>query len=462
MKRREFLTSVLLAGPLSAACARGAERSLRIACFRADVTPPLGSVLCHGNVRPAARVVDPLTARGIVLLGDQDPIVLCAVDWVGIGNEAHDAWRRALAEAAATSPERVSVHVVHQHDAPGVDYSTQKILAEHGLGGTMFDVAAAEEALRRTARAAAECLKGASPVTHLGYGMAEVEKVASNRRILGPDGKCVMTRMSSCRNEKARAAPEGIVDPYVRAISFWHGDRALASMTYYACHPQSYYGRGGISADFPGMARSRREAALPGVAHLHFNGAGGDIAAGKYNDGSPKNRPVLAGRLEEGMKRAWEATKRIPIRAADVDWSVCPVGLPVRKTIVESKRLKTLGDERAKRRDRVFAARDLAWLRRMTSGHRIPLGCLRIGPVHVLHVPGELCIGYQLAAQQLRPDDFVCMAAYSDLGPGYICTKIAYSQGGYETGFVSRVSPEVEETLMEATRSLLGVKATGS
>ena len=73
----------------------------------------------------------------------------------------------------------------------------------------------------------------------------------------------------------------------------------------------------------------------------------------------------------------------------------------------------------------------------------------------MLHVPGELFIEYQLAAQRMRPDDFVAMAAYGDLGPGYIGTEISYSQGGYETGVVSRVAPQVEQVLMDAIKRLL-------
>lgn len=49
----------------------------------------------------------------------------------------------------------------------------------------------------------------------------------------------------------------------------------------------------------------------------------------------------------------------------------------------------------------------------------------------------------------------VCMAAYGDYASGYIGTEISYSQGGYETGVVSRVAPEVEEVLMSAIRDLL-------
>jgi hypothetical protein len=323
----------------------------------------------------------------------------------------------------------------------------------------MFDPLFARNAIERVARAAGEAADNTRPVTHLGYGKGKVEKVASNRRILGPDGKCVMTRMSSCRNKAAIDAPEGVIDPYVRLVSLWDGDQPLVCITFYATHPQSYYGRGGVSYDFVGMARAVREAALPRVFHIHFNGASGDVAAGKYNDGSPGNRPILAARLAKGMKSAWEGITKAPICAADVDWRIVPVQLPVRSTLQGATLLARLRDEELPLRERVRAARDLSWLRRINSGHRIELSCLRLGPAHVLHMPGELCIEYQLAAQAMRPSDFVCMAAYGDLGPGYICTEIAYSQGGYETGRVSRVAPKVEDVLTTAMRKMLGVEA---
>ena len=456
MKRRDFVSSLLLCGPLAVATAQQAGRRLHVATFQADVTPPVGAVLCHGSIPPVKEIVSPLTARGVVLLTDSAPIVLCAVDWVGIGNAAHDAWRTALADAVNTSVDRVSLHVVHQHDAPGIDYSTEELLAEYGLSGAMFDVPFAEEAMRRVTSAASAALREARPVTHLRYGKGTVEQVASNRRILGADGKWILQRSSSCRNPQAVAAPEGIIDPEVRLVSLWNGDQPVVSMTYYASHPQSYYGKGGVNWDFPGYARAARQTAIPEALHIHFNGAGGDVAAGKYNDGSPEKRPLLAARLERGMKLAWESMRKVPISAGDVQWRVAHVSLPVRATIQEAACLVKLQDETLAKSPRIFAARDLAWLRRMQSGHRFDLGCLQLGPVSVLHMPGELCIEYQLAAQAMRPDAFVCMAAYSDLGPGYICMKIAYSQGGYETSFVSRVAPEVEDTLMAAMRELLG------
>lgn len=90
-------------------------------------------------------------------------------------------------------------------------------------------------------------------------------------------------------------------------------------------------------------------------------------------------------------------------------------------------------------------------------GDRIDIGCLSIGPANILHMPGELFVEYQLAASSMRPDRFVAMAAYSDYGPGYIGTKVAYGQGGYETSDrASRVAPEVEAVLVSAIAKLLG------
>ena len=71
-------------------------------------------------------------------------------------------------------------------------------------------------------------------------------------------------------------------------------------------------------------------------------------------------------------------------------------------------------------------------------------------------MPGELFVEYQFAAQKLRPDLFVAMAAYGEYAPGYIGTEIAYSQGGYETSpGASKVAPAVEQVLMNAIRRLL-------
>lgn len=446
---------LLLLTVLSFSRASAAE-PLRVGVFAVDASPPVGSPLAYD---PTKGVQTPLACKGIVLVGAEKPIVICALDWIGISNGGQDVFRERLAKAAGTEPARVAVHVLHQHDAPRCDFAAEELLNHHGVRGVGFDPGFAREVVDRTAGAVREAIAKSTPVTHLGLGSGEIEKVASNRRILGTDGKVQHVRWTATADPKVRAFPAGTIDPQLKLISFWNDDKPLVAITFYATHPQSYYRTGLANPDFPGLARNAREEAT-GVIHVHFNGAGGNIGAGKWNDGSPENRRILADRVAAGMQRAWDATKKEPITAKDVAWAVEPVTLPVAPHLDEAKLRALVEDSAADGSVRFQAAQDLVWLRRCQSGETIDIGCLTLKNARVLFMPGELFVEYQLAAQALRPDLFVAMAAYGEYGSGYIGTEIAYGQGGYETSErASKVAPQVEGVLMGAVRKLLDVPA---
>lgn len=431
-----------------------AERSeLHVAAFDLDATPPVGSMMAYDSVTNHWDMG--LRARGVLLLGAGEPVVLCAVDWIGIGNEGHDAFKSALARAAGTSTRRVAVHTLHQHDAPECDFSAERILKEAGLSARQYEGSFQRQVISNLVIAVRECRSRAQPVTHLGLGEANVEQVASNRRIMGPDGKVRATRYTATRDASLRAEPEGTIDPIVSLVSFWNGEAPIAVLSYYATHPQSYYRTGIPNPDFPGMARFFRQLSVPVAMHIHFNGAGGNIGAGKYNDGSPENRMILAQRLADGMRRAWEKTRREPIAVRDVSWAVESVALPPTRNLA----IDQLEAQLAGRAAPFFTgggATRLAWLRRCAAGHQIDVSCLKLGRARLLHLPGEAFVEYQLAAKAERPDLFVAVAAYGDYAPWYIGTAVAYAQGGYETSpSASNVAPESEAILLGAMRKLL-------
>jgi hypothetical protein len=431
--------------------ARAAE-PLKVGVFAVDASPPVGSPLAYDQNKG---VVHPLSCRGVVVIGDGQPFVLCAVDWIGIANDGQVEFRQALAQAAGTDSNRVVVHTLHQHDAPLCDFSTDRMLAKHGINREISDAGFARDVIARASAAVRVATKEARPVTHIGLGEAEVDKVASNRRVLGPDGKVQHVRYTACKDPEVRAKPVGTIDPLLKMISFWDGVEPIVALTYYATHPQSYYRTGLANPDFPGIARDQRQAAT-NVPHVHFNGAGGNIGAGKWNDGSPENRQILADRVANGMAKAWTATVKTPITAADMKWESIPVTLPPASHLDVAKLEAVVNDTLKPARERAAAAEELIWLRRCIAGDAIDVACLHLGKARVLHMPGELFVEYQLAAQKLRPDLFVAMAAYGDYAPGYIGTEVAYPQGGYETGpRASHVAPTVERTLMDVIGRLL-------
>ncbi len=424
-----------------------AQTALQLATFDLDATPPLGSAMAYDPVKRLDELT--LRCRGVVLLGAGQPIVLCAVDWIGIGNEGHDVFRAALARAAGTTPGRVALHTLHQHDAPGCDFTTEKIIKEFDVQGySRFEGTFHRQVIARAAEAVRAALPGARPVTHYGCGQAVVKEVASQRRIKGPDGRVRATRFSATKDPALRAEPEGVIDPVLSLLSFWDGEAPVAVLSFYACHPQSYYRRGIPSPDFPGIARFMRGQDVNGALHVHFNGAGGNVTAGKYNDGAEENRLRLAARLAAGMKEAFEKTVKAPLTARDIGWEAVGVALPISPHLDEAELAARLKSDAAK------GARQLAWVRRVKAGHKIDVACLRVGTCRALWLPGELFVEYQRAAKAMRPDLQVMLAAYGDSGPGYIGTAAAYTEGGYEST-VSNVGPEAEPVLMQAIKELL-------
>ena len=350
------------------------QHQVQIATFDLDVTPPVGTMMAYDRVVRTEELG--LRCRGIVIMGSDKPIVLCAVDWIGIGNASHDAFRDRIAKAAGTVRERVAVHTLHQHDAPRSDFSAERLLHQVGVTDVgLHEGAFTRDVLDRLETVIRTSITSTTPVTHAGYGSATVKKVASNRRILGPDGKVRATRYTTCRDPELRAEPDGIIDPELSSVVFWNGDQMITVLTYYACHPQSYYRTGVPSPDFPGIARFLRGQDVPNVLHLHFNGAGGNIGAGKYNNGDKQNRIVLARRVATGMKQATDAAVKFPLTPASIDWAVVPVALPPAAHLKRDDLEEKLSQW--KPNDYWGSADELAFLNRCESGHKIELSCLK-------------------------------------------------------------------------------------
>ena len=403
---------------------------LRVGTFSCDITIPLGH-RCMGVLKTKAnRIEDPLDAHGIVLLSDGKPVVLVALDWCEVRNGAYDQWRRKLAVAAKTTVDRILVCALHQHDAPVTDSGAEAYLDKVGLSGELYDVAFHERCVREVAAAVELAITNAQTLTHLGIGQARVEKIASNRRVVHEDGSIRYDRYSSMRGDTFQAkAPEGQIDPMLKSVTFFNDSHPIAVIHSYATHPMSYYGKGGVSADFVGIARRRRQLETPGTKQIYVSGCSGDVTAGKYNSGSPEMRAVLADRLYEAMKRAEENTSRTPLGSIDFRSEAFQLPYHEGEKFQRKSLQRALRDADAPVEERISAAMGLSSLDRVERGQPIDLPCLELGPARIVLLPGEAFVGYQLMAQSLRPDQFVMAIGYGECWPGYIPTTQAFEEG---------------------------------
>ena len=455
-----------------------AADGLRIATFETDATPPLGYDLGYSVVKGVAA---PLQAKGVVITGAGKPIIMVAVDWMEIDGRARDEWHALLAKAAGTTPDRVSLHVLHQHDAPGINFFIFDERARHGLAkpvppGVPDERTWVRSVMENSVAALTRALRQAKPVTHVGLGKANAEQLGANRRLMGANGRVAMHRQSTSTNvypaevaaqlkvdadadghrlsifhpEEAKAAPEGLIDPAVRVISFWNGDRPLASLTYYASHPQVSFGKGLPTPDFVGLARERRQKET-GVFQIYFTGAGGNVNLGKYNDGSDRAREEFTGRMLDAMRRASAATERFALTPADVEWRTTDISLPAKYGAFKDEARAVAADTARPSKDRIAAIGKYVRAQALEDG--TTLAALRLRQDYAVYLPGELFVEYQLGAQAIRPKNFVATASYGEQY-AYIGTEKSYGEGGYEIT-VSFTTLAAEKVIMDGVRKLL-------
>lgn len=461
--RREFLKASLAGsmGGLSLASLNAealaveqAGGNLHLAPFKFDVTPPMGHSLCGGWIKPVVGVDDPLEAIGFVLTGLDKPVVICAVDWTGLLNDAHVQWRTALAEAAGTTPDRVAVQCVHQHNAPFACLDAERIVLAQGDLPHIVELDFYNTCLDRAREAVTAGLKKARPVTHVAHGEGRVHNVASNRRIYrSPEGTIKAMRGSSCKDEKLRSMQDGVIDPWLKTVAFYDRDTKVAACHYYSTHPMSYYGDGQVSSDFAGLARKQRQVDEPNCLHLYFTGCAGNISAGKYNDGSHEMRPILAKRIYDGIVESESRLRPEPI--GSIGWKTQPILPPPRAGLSAEEILTQIEDKSNSVVNRNRPSYAVAWLRRLEQQVPIILSALHVNDTALVHLPSECFIEYQLRTQMAAPSKFVAVAAYGDGGPWYIPNREAYPQGGYEVS-VALCEPEVDPMIMGGVRNLLG------
>jgi hypothetical protein len=446
---------VLLASGLAAA----AETPFRIARFQADVSPPIGQTVDIGFRQATTVVEHPALLKGLVLDSSDGRFVLAAIDYTGLCNSSYERLRERIAKAAGTRPDRVALQALHQHTTVCLDAEAARILYRDDPQRLQVILDFENDIGERAAKAVTAGLREFVPVTHVGLGQARVERVASSRRLRQPDGK-VITRLSATRDPTLRALPEGLIDPWLRTISFHADERPLAHLHYYATHPQSFYSDNRCTWDVPGIARERLQEET-GVFQVYFTGCGGNIAMGKYNDGTLAARAELAERLYQGMRAALANVQRHP--ASRLAWRTEPLKFPLRTdaSFTADTCRATLADARQSFNARLRAAMCLAWIERVKSGRPVATSSLSGDRWSIVHLPGEPFVQFQLAAQRMQPNRSVFTAGYGDCAMWYLGPDEIYrDQGGYEQSWA--FAGPCEELLMKTLRQLLAAGSATS
>jgi len=438
--------------------------AIQVGVAEVDFTPPPGLPLM-GHVRDnyAARGThDPLRARALVVANAAGVrVALLTLDLCMLNRAQVRMMREHIAAHTAIPPENVLIAATHTHGGPAAVSLYQTPAASD---------AEVESFLKKAAQAVIAADRKLQPAA-LKAGYASELSLSFNRRLRCRDGKTHMNW---------EELPPGFVldclgpvDPEVFMLTVEAGQAPPAGLVNFALHPAILdYENWLYTADYVGyLDEALRKIVREDFTTLFFNGCCGNVNHIDYADSaSPRRGYPTAQRagyvLAASVARAMRS--REPVEGDTID---------VSREMVELERFKisdSLYQEAKKflatgHQDRPAGMDGLdfkhgapLWVRMREQQQvpdRVEVMVLRIGSVGVVALPGEVFCETGMAIKRASPAEHTIVVELANDAAGYLPTREAYEQGGYEvTPGATAYAPGCAEKLAEsAARQLRGL-----
>ena len=474
------------------------EYTLQAGAARRVITPPVGVSMSGWNPRAAgdiqARYVhDALYAKALVLQRGDRAWALVAVDLTGVDAVATAQIRKGVAAEIGLVPEAIMICATHTHSGPAfcpvaTTYTPEDMARRPMRGdgpapasmGRVTTVSSSASWVGETAMdwkawfvtQAVEAVveaHGALRPAEVGFGQAEVEGVASSRRVLMSDGSWGDPRRDPVAG--IRVASRTKIDPLVRVFTVRNQETELplAAVINYGSHPWIFCGSG-ISAEIAGATADRVATAwapegTEAPVVLYTAGPEGDVSliwnidieqVWKTRPGENPEESLT--RRERGFERE---LARLSKRLAD--------GVMAAITGVES--WDAIPEMWACRREVALPLKEgyrppaevlLAdWQKAAPESHHLTeVQVLGAGEGALLGLPGEPFASLGRAIQARSQFRYLLIAALAnEFGAiSYIGDREAYELGGYEMAFTP-VGPGAGEVLVDRATALLSAGA---
>jgi len=470
---------------------------LRAGAAQRMVTPPVGTPLVGYASRAsgdlAARYVhDDLWVKALVLRAGAQSWALLSVDLIGLDAVAVARIRALAAARTGLRPDAILTCATHTHAGPPVCAvagavgpgdlnavrSDGSVTASYGQAPTSFSPTAyyvelVDETWRdRLVEQASAALVAAwetARAAEVSFGMAEVEGVASSRRVRLSDGTWADPRREWPAGAVVVSRTE--IDPLVRVLAVRErgAGTPLAVLINYATHPW-IFNTSGISAELAG--------AVAGRVAAGWTGPRGEAPVVLYTTG-PEGDVTLIWNI--AIDKVWRSQPgesleaSLPRREQGFDEELARLG-----DRLASRVLAALASLRSWQSDLIPQAwrREVAlplktgyhppaalrlaeWQRGAPAGHHLTeLQVLRLGPWTLLGLPGEpfTVLGRRIRAQAPLPELLIA-AVSNDYGPvSYMAERADFEQGGYEL-VVTPAAAEAGERLVTEAVALLKAAA---
>jgi neutral ceramidase len=440
---------------------------------RVKLDPPLGLAMAgYGNrVGRATGVHDDLAAQALVLSDGAGKVAIAGVDVLALGQRIADDVRERVAAKSDIAADAIMVCATHTHSGPAFNiFATPRPDAKPADGRSIewectLPGKIASAIIRANERLEPASLRAADARFTLG----------TNRRLMRPGGQIQLA-----------ANYRGVADGEAEVLGVFNRSSApIAFVFNYPCHgvvlceDNLLYTR-----DWPGFAMDELERAAcssggkPAIS-IFLQGATGNI--------DPRSRGSFAVAEDSGRAMGHAAFEAISHAASLTDARIVARRLPLKLKLKpldvalasardsaaqteaslnnhrggDGYQLKRLRDHHAQSLSALAA---LEWLeeqnrrdRRVDMARRelsTSLTIVTIGNLALVGVPGELFVELGLALKNNPHFVHIFVVGYCNDLIGYIPTRAAYDEGGYEVD-TARIAAGSGEAIVAAALSTL-------
>ena len=396
----------------AAASGSAAAQGLRAAAVKVDITPEDSQLLLGYGPRMSTEVHDRIYHRIVVLETGESRFALVSSDLGALSPGFYDEFARQVEADTRISRERFWWTLTHTHSAP--------IVGPPAFAGALLARQFAVEWDRDYARKVTDSLmegikKAISRLRPASMGVGSGTAMANmNRRARDVDGKIYLG-----------LNPYGPVDRQVGLIRLEGRDGSLiALLVNYAMHGTFLSAVSQISGDAPGIVASYLEERLGGTV-LYINGAAGNIAPLYYFKRGFKEISQMNVLLGDRVLEANRSIRVDPDAKVYLEPGEIIVETAMKEGITWPQGLESYRSQSAAGQPQV----------------RVPVRYLKLRDDLVLWAaPLELFCEIAIRVRQESPFSNTFYFGYSNGWMGYMPTRQALEEGGYET----RVTPYTE------------------
>lgn len=435
---------------------------LKAGFAKVDVTPPLGSPLAgYARERISDGILDPIELVALAVNDGENTVLIITADFVGMWETWATEIRNLISKETGVPAENIYLHCLHQHTTVRIGWNLN--VRKEMIPNRFEDETYYNMLYRKYVDVAKMAIDNLCEAK-MSVGEQETEEPLSFiRRYRMKDGS-TKTNPSAEEMEQVEG-PLGEADNTVRLIHFKREGSKDIALVNFSTHPD-VIGKTKFTADWPGFVRRTTETDIPNTHCICLNGAEGDANHINRTSNPPKMKQfgyaysAHMGRvITDAVLKMWDHTteKDVTKVSSQLRMIYTPTNTALMDQVEKYQKLK---DEC---RAGTYSPADMeeyadifrtAELYTQPLFQKVPLTVIRIGEVVLIGYGGEPFTKYPADIRKENPDLFVIASCNTNGEAGYLPTKEAFAEGGYESKS-SNFTEELSDTLKLAVKEML-------